>query len=548
MLSGETVARAGKTVPRAGSKYRPIATLGEGGMARVLLTVTNGPAGVHKLLVIKQIRRELAQDAGFVRMFLDEARLAARLSHPNVIHTYEVGIDDDGPFIVMEYLDGQSLQALISHVKRANMPLAVHLRILTKVLAGLHYAHELKDYNDAPLTIVHRDVSPQNVFICYDGHVKVVDFGVAKMAGRAERTAAGTFKGKIGYIAPEQLSGGEVDRRADVFSVGVMLWEALAHRRMTANENAATTVHKRLHGLQPSIGELHLGVDDKLAAICDKATAFSPDERFATAADMHEALEAYLDASGLRADERDIGALVCEAFAADRLRIRATIEEQIGRASQGRTRFELPNLETGYSFSSDDPPSSRASSGPATVTIRPPSIRSASRDRRLAIGASLVAVGLVGFAIVKWAARPEVPPSRTHAAVAISAAKGAPAQAAPPMKTTISLAINVTPPKATVSLDGAPLAANPFRGEVSRDSNVHRLTVSAPGYVTEERNLSLERDAIVDLMLKRAAPPPAMPPLLRAMPANAAAAPAPGSDLKRLPRAKTSIDEEDPYK
>src|SRR6266550_9181451 len=227
---------SGEIVPRGGGKYRPIATLGEGGMARVLLTISSGPAGVRKLLVLKEIRPELARDAEFVSMFLDEARLAARLSHPNVIHTYEVGIEESGPFLVMEYLDGQSMQALISKVKRPNIPLAFHLRILTKVLAGLHYAHELKDYNGADLSVVHRDVSPQNVFVGYDGHVKVVDFGVAKVEGTAERTAAGTFKGKIGYIAPEQLSGSSVDRRADIFSVGIMLWEALAQRRLTANE------------------------------------------------------------------------------------------------------------------------------------------------------------------------------------------------------------------------------------------------------------------------------------------------------------------------
>jgi serine/threonine-protein kinase len=179
---------SGEIAPRGEGRYRPIATLGEGGMARVLLTVSSGPAGVRKLLVVKQIRPELAHDTEFVAMFLDEARLAARLSHPNVIHTYEVGIDEAGPFIVMEYLDGQSMQALIAKVKRANIPLGVHLRILTKVLAGLHYAHELKDYNGTPLHVVHRDVSPQNVFIGYDGYVKVVDFGVAKVAGSTERT------------------------------------------------------------------------------------------------------------------------------------------------------------------------------------------------------------------------------------------------------------------------------------------------------------------------------------------------------------------------
>src|SRR5258707_8321559 len=384
---------SGEIVPRGGGKSRPIATLGEGGMARVLLTLSSGPAGVQKLLVVKQIRPELARDAEFVTMFMDEARLAARLSHPNVIQTYEVGIEDSGPFIVMEYLDGQSLQALIGQVKRANMPLAVHLRILTKVLAGLHYAHELKDYNGEELEVVHRDVSPQNVFICYDGHVKVVDFGVAKVAGSAERTAAGTFKGKIGYIAPEQLSGEDVDRRADVFSVGVMLWEALAQRRLTANETAASAVHKRLHGMHPSIRDLHVDVDDELADICDKATAFSPVERYATAAEMHHALEAYLDVSGLRADERDIAALVCQAFADDRLRIRATIEEQIGRASEGRVRIGLPNLQSKAALS--NPPGMRFGSNPPTFSVTPSGFGATQRARRAPVVPSAISALLL---------------------------------------------------------------------------------------------------------------------------------------------------------
>jgi eukaryotic-like serine/threonine-protein kinase len=525
------------TTPRTVGKYRPLATLGEGGMARVLLAVATGPAGVRKLLVVKEIRPELARDAEFVAMFLDEARLAARLSHPNVIHTYEVGIEGGSPFIVMEYLDGQSLQALLGKVQRASMPLAVHLRILTKALAGLHYAHELKDYNGTPLSVVHRDVSPQNVFVCYDGHVKVVDFGVAKVAGSVERTAAGTFKGKIGYIAPEQLSGAEVDRRADVFSVGVMLWEALAQRRLTANETKATIMHKRLQGIRQSVKAINPDVPDELAAICDKATALTAEERFATAAQMQEALEAYLGKTGLRVDERDIGVLVSHAFELERLRIGEIIEQQIGSTSSGKVKAALPNLGV-------QPPgesNARLSMGPvggSAAVITAKGLLSPMRNRRTALVGGVVAAVLV--LVVWWIARPKgssLPAAAGAPSATSEAARAAPAE---PNHATIMLTIQITPPKATVLLDGAQLLTNPFRSAVPKDAKLHNLSVSAPGYASEERLIEYNQDASIEVVLKRAAGKLGAAP--NEMPAGA------GSDLKKAPRPKHSIDEEDPYK
>ncbi len=513
-------------------------------MARVLLTVSSGPAGVQKLLVVKEIRPELAKDDEFVKMFLDEARLAARLAHPNVIQTYEVGIEDAGPFIVMEYLDGQSLQALIAQVKRPNLPLAIHLRILTKVLSGLHYAHELRDYGGTPLAVVHRDVSPQNVFVGYDGHVKVVDFGVAKVAGTAERTAAGTFKGKIGYIAPEQLSGEDnVDRRADVFSVGVMLWEALAQRRLTANETAATAVQKRLRGVIPPIRDLEMDVDGELAAICDKATAFEVDARFSTAAEMREALEAYLDTVGYRADEREIGALVSQAFSADRARIRATIEQQIGRASEDASRIALPNLNVTPASPSNAPTGSGPTSSPPSFSVTPGSAPT-GKSRRIAIGGAFALAGLVLGIGIKWAIGPAQPPSPIAAAASVAPAGKPVASIDPSAKITVTLAIDVTPAKAAVLLDGFVVTANPFRGVVAKDSRVHRLTASAPGYVSEERSVVYDQDTAIEIELKKAIGRSFAP----SGPANLGTPPVPGADLKKAPRSKASIDEEDPYK
>src|SRR5262245_49429219 len=203
-------------------KYRIVALLGQGGMASVYLSVVPGPAGVNKLLVVKILREELSQDAEFLAMFLNEARLATRLNHANVVQTYEVGFADARHFLAMDYLDGQPLHAVLRKASRTGMPLDVHVRILADTLAGLHYAHTLADFDGTPLRVVHRDVSPQNVFVTYDGRVLVVDFGIAKATGAASNTQSGVFKGKLSYVAPEQAAGDAVDARADLFAVGVM--------------------------------------------------------------------------------------------------------------------------------------------------------------------------------------------------------------------------------------------------------------------------------------------------------------------------------------
>ena len=230
-------------------RYEPIAQIGRGGMAEVLLTMVNAGGGVWRLEVLKRIWPELATDPDFVTMFLDEARLSLRLNHPNVVQTYEVLTNEGELAIAMEYLDGQPLTRVLNRLLRDSndLSLALRLRILTRVLAGLEHAHTLTDIDGSPLGVVHRDVSPQNVFVTYDGQVKLVDFGVAKTIAAAHQTRPGAIKGKLAYMAPEQLQSEAVDRRADLFSVGVMLWEMLSHRPLfvgTSKEILAQVMFK----------------------------------------------------------------------------------------------------------------------------------------------------------------------------------------------------------------------------------------------------------------------------------------------------------------
>ena len=186
-------------------RYRSIAALGQGGMSEVFLTVSEGPFNFNKLLVVKQLKSDLAEDEQFRQMFLDEARLAARLNHPNVVQTYEVGAEDKRHFIAMEYIDGQALQAVLRRISRKTFPLGAHVTILTHVLSALAYVHDLRDFDGTPLAMVHRDVSPQNVIVTYEGQVKLVDFGVAKSSIAVAQTQAGILKGKAAYMAPEQV-------------------------------------------------------------------------------------------------------------------------------------------------------------------------------------------------------------------------------------------------------------------------------------------------------------------------------------------------------
>ncbi|HEY6882195.1 MAG TPA: serine/threonine-protein kinase, partial [Polyangiales bacterium] len=214
-------------------KYHLIASLGQGGMANVFLALMAGPSGFNKLLVIKIMRQDLlAGSEETTRMFMAEARLAARLVHPNIVHTYEVGEQDGRYFLAMEYLDGQPLSSVLNRARGdSEIPLAEYLRMIAELARGLHYAHTLRGFQGEPLEVVHRDVSPQNVIVTYDGQVKLLDFGIAKTADAEHLTQVGTIKGKLDYIAPEQLRSDSIDGRADIFALGAMMWEVISGHR-----------------------------------------------------------------------------------------------------------------------------------------------------------------------------------------------------------------------------------------------------------------------------------------------------------------------------
>ena len=211
-------------------RFELIAELAAGGMATVYLARLSGAGGFQRFVAIKRLHPHLANDQEFVQMFLDEARLAARLHHPNVVPILEIGESPQGYYLVMEYVEGDTLARLLARAagQGQRLPTPIALRILIDSMAGLHGAHELRDDRGSLLGLVHRDVSPQNVLVGIDGVSRITDFGVARAASRISATRVGQLKGKLAYMAPEQATGADIDRRADVFSAGVMIWETLA--------------------------------------------------------------------------------------------------------------------------------------------------------------------------------------------------------------------------------------------------------------------------------------------------------------------------------
>ncbi|HSN96790.1 MAG TPA: serine/threonine-protein kinase, partial [Candidatus Nanopelagicales bacterium] len=340
-------------------KYSLIASLGHGGMADVFLAAAQGPAGFNKLQVIKRLRKaEIGDEHDVVTMFLDEARLAARLNHPNVVQTNEVGEADGEYFIAMEYLDGQPLNRILHRLRaqgRDQDPRneAILLRIIADALAGLHYAHELADYDGTPLNVVHRDASPHNIFVTYEGHTKVVDFGIAKAATRSTHTNTGVLKGKISYMAPEQARCKPLDRRADIFVIGIVLWELLAGRKMWKGMADMEIINMIFGQEIPALEEVRADLPHELLRIVARALAYDPKDRYATAAEMRADLMAYLDEAESRISAEEIGALLVGLFTDRRAHLQAVIDSQLKRL---RTAGGAPLLD----MNSYPPPSVRS--------------------------------------------------------------------------------------------------------------------------------------------------------------------------------------------
>ena len=400
-------------VVEAVGKYRIVFPLGQGGTADVFLAVAEGPSGFQKLVVVKVLRKSLASDADFRQMFLSEARLAARLHHPNVVQTNEVIEVDGAPVLVMEYLDGQPLSQVIVRGRQGGFTLAMQLRVVADALAGLHAAHELADFDGTPLGVVHRDVSPHNLFVTLEGHAKVLDFGIAKLERSLVETEVGTVKGKLRYMAPEHLAGDKLDRRADVYAAGVILWEAVTGERMWKTASEQEIRARVLAGDLPMPEAIRADVPAPLARICRRALSRSPADRHATAQQLADELEAAMGELGLAATHKEIGAAVARLFADVRAETQRAIETKLGRAS-----MSIPLTAV---TSTGETPTGRT---PAAIAGRYRFVIGA------AVGATLIVV--LAFAARRNGGAPA--PAPTVAPVTSSPAAATPAPVAPAVK------------------------------------------------------------------------------------------------------------------
>jgi serine/threonine protein kinase len=313
------------------NRYRPVCRLGRGGQADVYLATMPGPADFHRLVVIKVLREGNRRFVGDVSSFLAEAKLAARLNHPNVVQTLEVTTYRDRPAIVMEHLEGQPLDVVHHTVRQRNAAGDLFwVRIIADALAGLAYAHELVDYERKPLNIVHRDISPQNIFVTYHGQVKLLDFGIAHSTAASNETQEGIVKGKVNYMAPEQAAGRPVDFRADLFAMGVVLWELLAGTRLVKGEGAQAA-YALLNEPLRRVKEVRPDIDPALCDIVMRALDKDPRRRFQSATAMRQALESYLASKQSAPRSDDLAVVLQNIFEEQREAVRRKIREFMNR-------------------------------------------------------------------------------------------------------------------------------------------------------------------------------------------------------------------------
>src|SRR5215471_1775581 len=296
-----------------GDRYTITERVDQGGMAEVFRGVAESLQGFKKTVAIKRILPKLSKNKKFVSMFLDEARLSLHLQHANIVHVFDIGIAEQAYFIVMEYVDGGNLKSVLEYFRNhgRRFPVAHTLYIMLEVCKGLAYAHSAEDPESGKsLGIVHRDISPPNILMSKVGEVKLVDFGLAKATSQIAQTDPGVVKGKFSYLSPEAASGLEVDHRADIFAVGILLWEMLTGRRLFYGETDYQTVELVRQARIPAIQPLNPDVDADLEAVVRRALAREPRDRFQGAADLQDAIAQILFSRGMKVTSRDIATIV----------------------------------------------------------------------------------------------------------------------------------------------------------------------------------------------------------------------------------------------
>jgi serine/threonine-protein kinase len=350
-------------------RYRVIEKLASGGMAEVFRAESAGLEGFKKQVAIKRVLPHLSEKKKFISMFLDEARLSAHLSHSNCVQVFDIGVGDNAYFIVMEYVDGADLKAVLETLKRQGRTLAIEeaVFIAIKICEGLCYAHELIDSDGRPFGVVHRDVSPPNVLMTKHGEIKIVDFGLAKASSQLEKSEPGIIKGKFSYLSPEAALGKEVDHRTDIFAVGIILWEMLAARRLFLGDTDFATVKLVQQAVVPSIAQVNPKVSPDLERIVAKSLARDPAQRFQTARELAVSLNDFLYRNGKAVGSFKIAALV-QSTVRDKQRARPLQPSIIDKLIE-EALFEFTSLQEASRVEEGIAPTSQPEMGAAPLSL-----------------------------------------------------------------------------------------------------------------------------------------------------------------------------------
>ena len=427
-------------------KYLIVGELEMGGMAELFLGIHRGLEGFVKVVVIKRVLPQFADNAAFIRMFIDEARLAARLEHANIVRTYEFGEVDGQYFTVMEYLPGEDLSKVLNRfvVSRQHMPFGMAATIVSQVCSGLHFAHELTDTDGRPLNLVHRDVNPSNIILTYSGDVKLIDFGVATTAQHA-KTATGTIKGKLAYMSPEHLLARGVDRRSDVFAAGIVLWELLAGRPLFVRDSEAATLYAIMNDPIPPVRRFRSDVPAELEEIVMRALARPICDRYESAEEMQVALDVFLQGHG-GCDTRARARMLEDLFGSTRAEAKRSIAQARALATnvslvmklRSEKRSDLADLVDALARDADG---DADDDGTADAGTEAPFEERAGASRVPLIAVALVVLlaigGGLGFVLRSS------PAAGTPAAAAAGMVRG-------------SVTIESSPPGAAISIGGEP--------------------------------------------------------------------------------------------
>jgi eukaryotic-like serine/threonine-protein kinase len=487
-------------------KYLLVERLGRGGMAEVWKAKILGPAGFQRTVVVKRILPHLAEDPHFVQMFVSEARLSARLSHANIVHVYELGDVGGEYFICMEYVRGRDLVSVMrAHLMRAIPPPGVGAFVVREVCRALSYAHALTDDDGRPLRLIHRDVSPSNVMLSFDGSVKLLDFGIAKALNEASehKTQTGTLKGKFGYMSPEQVEGKEIDHRTDLFAAGIMLHEVLTGRRLFKGQTDIQTIAMvREANIQPP-STFNSLVPPELDRVCMKALARSLDVRYQRCDEMAFELDAVVHQLKWGAE-----------------RVAGMLKELFPDEPSGTGQVVIPP--------SEELPAS-------VITTGKPLSRKQRQQRLWMMLAGAAVLSIVGLAVLAPRLGQKQPIEVTSPAPAVAAP--------PPLPAKVTVRVNSAPVGAEVLFQGEaePRGQTPLVLTLPRSTVATQLVVRAKGFQERALDLTLDADSRLEVTLTPLPPPPAPKPVERpkfARPARKAAPAqpkpkAPGPDLKK---------------